>query len=93
MFLHQSELDDSHTCCSSYLVNPAHVVLELLQILDVSITNLANDKASFALLSGLSRSRLILLLLWLRCRARAHHASGIVALANTLKIFANILIQ
>ena len=65
-------------------MNPVHVVLELLQILDVSVTDLADDEASFALLSGLPRSGLILLL---RRRVGSHHAGGcgVVALAHTLQ--------
>ena len=34
-----------------YLVDPLHVVTELFQILDVSITDLADDKISFTPLS------------------------------------------
>ena len=37
----------SHDGGLSYLVNPLHVVTKLFQILDVSITDLTDDKISF----------------------------------------------
>ena len=44
-----------------YLVNPLHVVTKLFQILDVSITDLTDDKISFPLalpwLPGLDNGR------------------------------------
>ena len=46
-----------------YLVYPLHVVSELLQILDIPITDLTNDKVT---LSSLSLSRL----------TRLHHRVG-----------------
>ena len=59
-----------------YLVDPVHVILKLLQILDVAVTDLTDDESGTALLL----SRLCYTIL-LRCEA------GIgLPLANTLCI-------
>ena len=42
-----------------YLVDPVHVILKLLQILDVSVADLANHEPGAALLPGLACPRLL----------------------------------
>lgn len=44
-FSHKSELNG---CSLSYLVNPKHVISELLQILYVAVANLAYNESAFA---------------------------------------------
>ena len=47
----------------AYLVNPLHVIPQLLQVLDVTITNFTDDKTTFTLTCGLTRFQGGLLLL------------------------------
>ena len=52
--------DDSLLVPENYLVNPLHVVSQLLQVFDVTITNFADDESTLALavrLSGLQGLR------------------------------------
>ena len=66
-------------------MNPIHVILQLFQIFNVSVTNFTDHESTLALLSWLTRARGQLLGRWVGSTNPLTTSRAVVSLANTLK--------